>query len=305
MKRTAIVIAMGALLLAACAGGSSVAATVDGVEITADDVEALLFEVSDRDRTPEQFAVYLGLLIQWEAIDQRVASELDFEPSEEAIDTQVRTVVLGAGDIDIESFLVQQNISESALRRLAIQLLIEEQLHDSFAASADEPTVEEAQQAIEEDPEQWVTEVCASHILLETTDEADATLARLDAGEDFTALAAELSIDPSTAPVGGSLGCADPSGYVPEFAAATAIAPIGEVVGPVESQFGAHLILLESRTTTPVEEVRQALIDERAFEAVTGWLTDAVKMADVIVDETRGTWVTDPSPRLLPPATLG
>lgn len=311
MKRIVIGISMGALLLAACGGGSTVEATVNDQEIATDEVKAFVYEFTEVDEDPAQFSTYLSVLIQWAAIDQRVESELDFQATEEEIDTQVRTLAISAGFTDLETILTQQNISESTLRRIAEGILIEEHLHQSFVAAVEEATTEEAEAALSDSPSEWFSEVCASHILVAGFDEAAVAMSRLQAGEDFAALAAELSLDTSNAADGGSLGCADPGGYVPEFAEATVIAPLGEVSGPVTTEFGTHLILVDSRTASTVEEVqaaltaqRQAVADEAAFLAVRDWLTEAVTAAVVIVDESRGTWVTDPEPQLLPPPVL-
>jgi parvulin-like peptidyl-prolyl isomerase len=311
MKRTVMAVAAGALFLAACGAGNAVEATVNQQEITTEDVEGVVFEVTDADRTPEQFATYLSVLIQWDAIEQRVDTEIGFEPTEDAVDTQVRTIVLSAGFDNLGSFLTQQNLSEPFLRRLATHLLIEQHLHDSMVVPIEEPTTEEAEQALADSPDEWIAEVCAFHILVATTEEADAVLVRLDAGEEFADLAGELSLDNGNAATGGSLGCADPGGYVDEFAEATRTAPIGEVVGPVETQFGAHLIIVESKTPATVDEVldglavrRQILADQAAFTLVSDWLNEAVTAAAVTIEERRGTWVTDPEPQVIPPAIL-
>ena len=311
MRRLVIAMAIGALLLAACGGGNTVEATVNDQEITTDDVKGVVFEFTETDEAPEQYATYLSLLIQWAAIDQRVAEELQYEPTEEEIDTQVRSLAINAGFTDLETILVQQNVAESTLRRIAKGILIEEHLHESVVADVEEATTEEAEAALAESPNDWFFEVCASHILVGSFDEAAVAMSRLQAGEDFAALAAELSLDTSNAADGGSLGCADPSGYVPEFAEAIAVAPLGEVAGPVDTQFGTHLILVESRTPSTVEQIqaaltaeRQAVADADAFEVVREWLNDAVVAAVVTVDESRGTWVTEPTPQLLPPSVL-
>ena len=311
MKRTVMAMATGALLLAACGGGSTVEATVNDQEITTDEVKGVVFEFTESDEAPEQFATYLSLLIQFAAIDQRTESELDFEPTDEEIDTQVRTLAISAGFTDLETILVQQNIAESTLRRIAKGILIEEHLHQSFVAEVEPATLEEAEQALADAPKDWVSEVCASHILVAGFDEAAVAMSRLQAGEDFAALAAELSLDTSNAADGGSLGCADPAGYVPEFAEASITAPLGEVSCPVTTEFGTHLILVESREPGTVEGVqlaltteRQTAADEAAFLEVLDWLNDAVVAAVVVVDESRGTWVTDPTPQLLPPSVL-
>lgn len=101
---------------------------------------------------------------------------------------------------------------------------------------------------------------CVRHILVQ--DEALATelLTQLQAGGDFAALAAEHSQDPGSGQQGGELGCEPPDRYVPEFAAAVAGAELGEVVGPVQTQFGFHLVEVSERRTeeVPVDELTPA-----------------------------------------------
>ncbi len=81
-----------------------------------------------------------------------------------------------------------------------------------------------------------------SHILVDTKEEAEALLARLKAGEDFAALAKECSKCPSREQ-GGSLGKVPDFCYVPGFAKGLGqLRENGQVVGPVQSQFGWHII---------------------------------------------------------------
>jgi parvulin-like peptidyl-prolyl isomerase len=305
MKRLLIVLAAASVLLAACGGESpeTVNATVNGVEITTGDVEGLIYEVQDADRDPARYAGYLGVLIQWEAIRQAALAEYGFEPTDEAIDAEVREFVLAQNFFELETYLAAQNISEAGLRQLVGQILIEQHLHNTFASQAT-ASLDDAQAAFDEAPAEY-TEVCASHILVETAEEAEAARERLDAGEDFALLAAELSIDTSNASVGGYLGCAVAAGYVAEFADAALAAEFDEVVGPVETQFGHHLIIVESRTETPLEEIRQSLVDDEAFAAVEEWLDQAVRNAQITVDESKGSWVLDPTPQVVPPPVLG
>ena len=61
------------------------------------------------------------------------------------------------------------------------------------------------------------TEVCASHILLDSEEDADAALERVQGGEDFADVASDVSTGPS-GPDGGDLGCSLLGNYVPEFA---------------------------------------------------------------------------------------
>ena len=300
MKRLLLLIAALGLILAACGGSSSTAATVNETDVTPDDVDGLFYEI-DGEFTDAQFADYLSTLIQWTAIEQRADSELGFVASDEEIDAEVDVILLETGyEGDLDTFMVEQNVSEDGLDQYATQLLIEDAVSDALIGSVVMPTLEDAQAEIDANPLEY-TEVCASHILVETDEEAQAVVARLDAGEDFTVVAAEVSTDPGSGANGGSLGCSSPAGYVAEFADATITAPIGEVTEPVESEFGFHIILVEDRTEATAEEVLTIMGDRALFDAVDQWLLDAITNADVFVDEQYGTWEIDPTPRVVPP----
>lgn len=71
---------------------------------------------------------------------------------------------------------------------------------------------------------------------------ASSILARARKGEDFGVLAMQNSKDPGSAQQGGDLGYFTKGRMVPEFEKAAFGAGVGEVVGPVETQFGYHII---------------------------------------------------------------
>jgi len=303
MKRLIVLIAALALALAACGGGSSsAAATVNGTDITIDDVDALFYEVTE-EFTPEQLATYLGTLIQWTASEQAAEEDFSFVATSEAIDEKIDAFLADYGYTgDRETFLQEQNVSEEGLEQLATQLLIEDAASEALADTIEQPSLEDAQAEIDANPMQY-TQVCASHILVATEDEAKDVQDRLAAGEDFADVAAEVSTDPGAGENGGSLGCTSPAQYVPEFAQATMDAEIGVVTDPVETQFGFHLIRVDDRTEATAEEVRSVMEDQALTDAVDAWLLDAIKTADVTVDEQYGTWQTEPAPQLVPPVS--
>ncbi len=138
------------------------------------------------------------------------------------------------------------------------------------AASTD-AAIDEAYQAFvtEFDGREPTPEYNASHIIVETEEEAVALKAELDAGADFATLARENSFDGAAAN-GGNLGWFGPGAMIPEFEAAVAEMEVGAISGPLQTQFGWHLILLnETRMTqAPVlEEVRDALVQNLQREA--------------------------------------
>jgi len=125
-----------------------------------------------------------------------------------------------------------------------------------------------------------VEEFNASHILVETEEEAQALIDALADGADFAELAAESSIGPS-GPNGGQLGWFTAGMMVPEFETAVFELEAGEVSVPVQTQFGWHVILLnEVREQAPptldevraelVEGLRRARVDDRIEELMSG-----------------------------------
>ncbi len=286
-------------MLAACSGSNSSAAVVNGSEITEEEVRSLVF--AGEDLPDSEFTRLLDLAIQWTAVADAAEAGFGIDPTADEIAAEVDRVfsLQGAG-LTREEFLEAQNISEAGLDKYAAQLLIGEQVLAQLEADIPVATTEEANQLLLDDPAAW-TEVCSAHILVATEEEASAVLERLDGGEDFAAIAIELSLDTGSGAAGGDLGCASPSGYVDEFAAATLTANVGEVYGPVETQFGFHLIRVDSRSEATTDELIESLADVRLAEAVDEWYRSSLASADITVAEQWGTWVAEPTPGIVAP----
>ncbi|OPY33288.1 MAG: peptidylprolyl isomerase [Methanomassiliicoccales archaeon PtaU1.Bin124] len=86
-----------------------------------------------------------------------------------------------------------------------------------------------------------VTEVHAAHILVDSNALAADILAQLRTGKSFEDLARKNSKCPSKAK-GGDLGWFKAGMMVREFEKAAFNGKKGEIVGPVKTQFGYHLI---------------------------------------------------------------
>ena len=87
-------------------------------------------------------------------------------------------------------------------------------------------------------------EVRASHILVQTKEQADKVLADIKEGKDFAQIAQEVSLCPSKRD-GGDLGFFGRGMMVKPFEdAAFELKEVGDVSEPVETQFGWHLIKL-------------------------------------------------------------
>ena len=91
-----------------------------------------------------------------------------------------------------------------------------------------------------------VKSVNASHILVKNAKDADSIMSRLQKGEDFAELAKRFSKCPSKSK-GGNLGWFGKGEMVPEFEKAAFEGKIGEIVGPVKTEFGYHIIKINDQ----------------------------------------------------------
>jgi len=301
MKKVIVAAAALAVVLAACSTSNEVVASVNGTDITRGEVESLVRDPGSGFSNTD-FAIYLGVSIQWEATDQAAAKQFDAEITEAQIDERVDQLVAEfSPGAELNDYLDSINASEEGVRRYARQLILQDLVLDELAADLAPITDDDVAKELADFPMEW-TQVCASHILVATPQEAADVQARLDAGEDFAALASELSLDTASGVNGGDLGCAAPSGFTGPFAEATVNAEIGVVTDPVETEFGYHLILVTDRTTADSEQVRQYLEETQASAAVDEWFLSMIEAADVTVDASIGEWTTEPSPQVI--ATL-
>lgn len=130
----------------------------------------------------------------------------------------------------------------------------------------------------------------ASHILLETEDEAKAVKTMLESGSDFAALAAEKSTGPS-GPNGGSLGWFGPGAMVPEFEKAVISLEPGQVSEPVQTQFGWHIVKLneQRKATAPLlAEVREEIANRLQSELIENRVTELTTAANIERPEIEG-----------------
>ena len=87
----------------------------------------------------------------------------------------------------------------------------------------------------------------ARHILVDTEEKCQQLKATIEAGTDFAEVAKENSNCPSGRS-GGDLGSFGPGQMVPEFDKAVFSGAVNKVLGPIQTQFGYHLLEVTSRT---------------------------------------------------------
>jgi peptidyl-prolyl cis-trans isomerase C len=300
LKKLASLLVLAALVLAACGGGSnSPAATVDGEAITVGEIEAMIDPGDEPTIPKDTFAQFLGFAIQQVVVTTAAEAEFGIVISEADIDTEAEAIFQEANvdGLSREEFLADSGVTEELLRRVAHQQVLDNRVREAFTESADAPTQEQIDEALAEAESLY----CASHILVATEDEANDVLDRLDSGEEFADLAAELSTDTGSGLQGGSLGCSAADVYVTEFAEALEAAEVGVPSMPVESEFGFHIILLGEDEIPTEEQLVEQLQSVTIGTATNDWFLQQVENAEVTVPERYGTWQASPVPQVVPP----
>ncbi|ACA55931.1 peptidylprolyl isomerase [Clostridium botulinum] len=132
-----------------------------------------------------------------------------------------------------------------------------------------------------------------SHILVKTEDEAKKVKKRLDAKEDFAKVAKEVSQDGSKDKGGllGDISYSD-SNLDPTFLKAAIALKEGAISNPVHTQFGYHIIKINSKKEYPVkkfdavkEDIKKQLKQEKQQEAYTKKIEEWKKASKIKIYE--------------------
>jgi peptidyl-prolyl cis-trans isomerase C len=326
-------LALFGLILSACGGGT--AATVDGANISVSDVGSLRIMAAP---TEADFATDLSNLIINQVITatarEQFGVKLTDGDRQAQIDLVTAQIEAGGSTLDatLEGIGFTMVFLEVFANREALTSKVSEELTSEIALPTDEEVQETYDTEVATYENQVVAqeeayelqlkflgmEACTSHILLAAEADANVALERLEDGEAFADLAVELSTGPS-GPTGGDLGCSSPAGFVPEFAEAVSDGEIGVPLGPVETEFGFHVILIASREVDetveppvapdiprfpPFEEAQPQILanlTQNAYaDAFQSWFTAAVRGAEVTVSEQFGTWTVPDDAASLP-----
>lgn len=143
-----------------------------------------------------------------------------------------------------DEYLAQGNITEEyILQELKTDLMVNKYLLDKIQNMI--PTDDELKTIF--DDLKMDTKVKASHILVDTEEEALKVIERINNGEDFAELAKEVSVDTASGTNGGDLDYFTYEQMVQPFSEAAFAMEIGEVSQPVKSDYGYHIIKLTDK----------------------------------------------------------
>jgi peptidyl-prolyl cis-trans isomerase D len=234
--------------------------------------------------TPNEFRRYIELADQQRQVGYALFEAASFKDKVEVKDDEIATYY----DENKDRFMTEEAASLEYI-----------ELTRADAASSINVSDQELQQYYDEHKNEFGTqeERHAEHILItkqdDETDEqtkarAEAVLARVQGGEDFAAVAKEVSQDPGTAQQGGDLGWIGPGMLAGPFEDALFAMKDGEIRGPVKTDFGYHIIrLVDIRPSKvqPLADVRDKLLEQlRNDRADSLFYEQSNKLADEAFD---------------------
>jgi peptidyl-prolyl cis-trans isomerase C len=211
-----------------------------------------------------------------------VNQEIDLLKDQVAQQAQAQGQDVGREEA-FDQALQQAALTEEQLRQQIREQLPIQEVQERVAGDVG-PSQEEVERFYEENKAAQFTTPetrCTRHILFNKDQKAKAeeVKGQLQDGGDFAQLAREFSQDPGSAEQGGDLGCLGRGETVPNFEEAVFGAGQGEIVGPVETEFGYHIIEvtdIQEEATQPLSEVeaqiRDQLTTEAQTEEFTAWL---------------------------------
>lgn len=235
----------------------TVVAVVNGTEITMGHVILLRTQLPEQYLTAPDDILFEGIL-------------------EQLIDQTLLGATVGGDSLELR--LTMENEARALRAATAIDAVINRAFSDEEIQNA----YDEAYGNLPAEPE-----FNASHILVETEEEAKALIVALEGGADFAEMAKEKSTGPS-GPNGGELGWFGLGMMVAPFETAVLGLETGQISAPVQTQFGWHVLILNDKRDTPapaletvIGEITQTLQQE-AIEAKVVELRDGASVERMI-----------------------
>lgn len=233
---------------------ATVVATVNGTEITLGHMVVLRESLPAQYQSLPDDVLFKGILdqlIQQTALEQSV------------------------GEPGLRDQLALENDRRGYLSGVALQQVVASAVTDEALQAAYDARFKDAQ------PQ---TEYNAAHILVDSEEKANDLKAQIEGGADFAELAKANSTDVGSGANGGDLGWFGMGMMVKPFEDAVVAAEVGKVAGPVQSQFGWHLILVaETRVAAAptLDDMRDELASEIERAAVDAKIQDVTAAAEV------------------------
>jgi foldase protein PrsA len=291
-----VVVTMSAVLLASCAVFETAAAVVNGDKIDEGEFRHQLDYLAADPRFAAEIPAgqqatekknlarqLLTFLIHQEFIEDYAEAQGLSAPDNQ-VEARLNELIAGQGEEAFKAQLAKSDATLDDARAFIRKQVLRERVAE--AVVAEELPEETLSQEYESRAAEF-TQVHVAHILVSEEQQARNVLERATP-QNFGRLARQLSEDPGSATQGGDLGTRGSSDFVDPFRQATLDIPVGEIGGPIQTQFGFHIVHVIERTTQPFNEVREQLLREVGQESFSKWLLGRIRTADILVNPRYG-----------------
>ncbi|ETT49467.1 peptidylprolyl isomerase [Paenibacillus odorifer] len=253
-------------------------ATVNGTKITKEQLYDKLIEAGGEST--------LQSMITTELVDQE-AKKANVTVTDEDINTELEDLKAQfGGEAAFNAALSQSSMTVDDLKKqMPLQVKLRKILEPQVTVTDDEiKEYYDTNKATFSEEEQ----VRASHILVETKEEADAILKQLKEGADFATLAKEKSSDTGSKDNGGDLDFFKRGDMVAEFSDVAFKLKVGETSDAVKSDYGYHIIKVtdhkDAKDYTLEEkkdEIRKTLVSQKVSTLSSTWLSETTEKAKI------------------------
>ena len=203
-------------------------------------------------------------LVKQYAIDNKIAaSATDVNEFMNQMQTALGGSASATGaQTTVNTVMADKGVSMESMRELAQTLVLLSKVAAYMDAHVSDETLKNL---YEENRAQFAT-FDSAHILVATEAEAQKILAQATT-DNFAELAKKYSTDKGSAVKGGDLGSVQASQFVPEFSNAVMAAQPGQIIGPVKSQFGYHVIWVKKLDIKSFEQAKDQIKKELTSSA--------------------------------------
>lgn len=277
-----IILSVALVALIVCGGWiyskEQVVASVDGSDITKDDVYNLLAD--------QNGAAAVDTLITEKIIDKEAEKE-DIKITAKQVNQELDDLKEQYGGEDtFNQTLEASGVTLSSLKEdIKKNKEIEELLRPSIKI-----TEKEMKEYFNENKDSFAqaAQVKASHILVDDEKTAEEMKEKLDKGEDFATLAKKYSTDTATSESGGELGYFEEGTMTDEFDKKAFAMKKGEISDPVKTDYGYHIIKVEdvkeakqASYKDSKAQVKEAIFNEKLQTEYSTWLEKKKKEYDI------------------------
>ncbi|WDM22154.1 peptidylprolyl isomerase [Paenibacillus polymyxa] len=237
-------------------------------------------------------------IVKQEVVYKLLAAKADDKAKEQGAkegNEQLEQYKKSVGDDKFKTFLSDKKLTEQGVKDYFTRVMT------VINSETNKVTDDQLKQEFEKNKDQFTT-ATVRHVLINFEDPktkkqrkkedtlklAKEVKAKLDGGADFATIAKKYSEDPGSASNGGLYENASVAQWVPAFKEAAETQPINKIGEPVETEYGYHVIKVESRNEPTFDKLKDnekaALKNKLAGESIQNFTENDLTKLDLKIN---------------------